>query len=114
MEDKKRTAQQNRALHLYFTHLSEELNNAGLDMRRTLKPEIDIPWNSKTIKEYLWRPIQQAQIQKKSTTELNTDEIDLVFNTLNRHLSEKFGITVEFPSIESLLLKENYGKTHTN
>jgi hypothetical protein len=82
------------------------LNEAGLDMRRTLKPEIDISWTQGTVKEYLWRPVQLAQLQKESTTELTTTEIDDVFNTINRHLGEKFGLHVPFPSIEDLILKE--------
>ena len=51
MNDKQRTAKQNRALHLYFTHLADELNSAGLDMRKTLKPGVEIPWDGKSIKE---------------------------------------------------------------
>jgi len=103
LKQPKRTIQQNKALHLFYAHLAEELNNAGLDMRKTLKPEIDIPWSPQTIKEYLWRPIQIAQLGKRSTTDLNTDEIDKIFDTINRHLGEKFGLNVEFPSIESLM-----------
>lgn len=102
-EYKKRTAQQNKALHLYFEHLAQELNDSGYDMRKTLKPTIDIPWNSKTIKEYLWRPIQNAQVIKKSTTNLTTAEVTKIYETLNRFLGEKFGLTVPFPSQEELI-----------
>lgn len=109
--EKQRTNQQNRSLHLYFTHLAEKLNEAGLDMRKTLKPEIEIPWSGKSVKEYLWRPIMKAQIGKESTTELTTKEIDEVFDVINRHLSEKFGLTVEFPSNESLMLKDLTNET---
>jgi len=104
-EIKTRTSRQNRALHLYFTHLADELNNAGLDMRKTLKPEIDIAWNNKTVKEYLWRPIMTAQLGKKSTIEMTTSDIDKVFDVITKHLGEKFGLEVEFPSIETILLK---------
>lgn len=98
-----RTTRQNRAIHLLFDMLAKELNENGLDMRRTLKPSIDIPWTGESVKEYLWRPVQQAQVNKKSTTELTTREIDEVFDTINRHLGTKFGIYVPFPSIETLL-----------
>jgi hypothetical protein len=104
-KEKIRTDKQNKALHLYFTHLAEELNNAGYDMRKTLKPSVEIPWNSKTVKEFLWRPVMKAQLGKESTTELTTKEIDLIFDTLNRHLSEKFGVSVMFPSIEQLMME---------
>lgn len=103
--NKQRTLKQNRALHLLFTHLADELNDAGFDMRKTLKPEVEIPWNGKTIKEYMWRPVMKAQLRKESTTELNTKEIDSVFETINRHLGEKFGLHVPFPSIETLMMK---------
>jgi len=99
----KRTIQQNKALHLWFTMLSQELNDAGLDMRKTLKPEVDISWTSQSIKEYLWRPVQLSQLQKQSTTDLSSDEVDKVWETLNRHLGEKFGLHVPFPSMDELM-----------
>lgn len=105
-KEKPRTVTQNSALHLYFTQLADELNNAGLDMRKTLKPTIDIPWSGESIKEYLWRPIMKAQLGKESTTKLTTKEIDQVFDTINRHLGEKFGLTISFPSIESLMFDQ--------
>ncbi|MFA6989754.1 MAG: hypothetical protein WC197_06775 [Candidatus Gastranaerophilaceae bacterium] len=101
LKEEKRTITQNNALHLFFTLLAEELNNAGLDMRKTLKQEVEIPWSPQTIKEYLWRPIQIAAIKKQSTIDLNSNEVDIVWNILNRHLGEKFGIYVPFPSEET-------------
>ena len=99
----KRTDKQNRSLHLLFKLLAEELNENGLDMRKTLKPGVEIPWSGDSVKEFLWRPIQEAQLNKKSTTELTTKEIDAVFDTITRHIGEKFGIYVPFPSIDEVL-----------
>lgn len=101
-----RTKQQNKALHKLFSLLAEELNDSGLDQRKVLKESIDIPWTQTAIKEQLWRPIQTAQLNKKSTTELTTKEIDEVFDTINKHLGEKFGLHIPFPSIEELILRE--------
>lgn len=103
MDTKKRTNQQNKAIHVMFQLLADTLNEAGLDMRRTLKHDVEIPWNAGTVKEYLWRPIQNAQLQKKSTTELTTKEIDAVFETLNRHLADRFSLHIPFPSIEAFI-----------
>jgi len=100
-----RTKKQNKALHLYFEHLASELNDAGLDMRKTLKPSVEIPWSAKTVKEYIWRPIMQAQLVKRSTTEMESQDIDLVFNTITRHLANRFGLVVEFPSMETLIME---------
>lgn len=102
MEEKEqsRTPLQNKALHLYFTLLATELNDAGLDMKKVLKPSVDISWTKENIKEYLWRPIQEALKLKKSTTELTTAEVSQIWEVLNRHLGEKFGIHQVFPSVE--------------
>jgi hypothetical protein len=102
-QEKKRTNRQNRALHLYFQMVSDTLNEAGLDMKELL-PEIDIPWSKSAVKEYLWRPIQKVQIQKSSTTEMTTKDIDIIFDTLNRYLA-KYGIHEDFPSIETIMYK---------
>lgn len=106
MNDKvypQRTAAQNRALHKMFGTLANELNEQGLTILKTLKPSVEIQWNATTIKELIWRPIQRAQLNKKSTTELTTIEIDQVFDTITKHLGEKFGIELMFPSIETLI-----------
>lgn len=105
--DKQRTLIQNRALHKFFELLADELNNAGLDMRKTLKPEIEIPWSKDTVKSYLWKPIQDAQLEKESTTELTTKEIDLIYNTLNRFLGEKLSVHVPFPTNQQMYDYEN-------
>lgn len=105
MENPQRTIQQNKSLHKYFELLAEELNEAGLDMRKLLKDTIDIPWNKDTVKDYLWRPIQKAQIKKESTTELTTAEVTKVYETLNRFLGEKKGIHVPFPTSEPPLIE---------
>jgi hypothetical protein len=98
---RKRTDLQNRALHQYFTLIAETLNEAGLDMKVMLpKFKVDVPWKPDTIKDLIWRPIQQAQFQKNSTTELTTKQLNEVFETLNRHLG-KLGIHVPFPSLET-------------
>lgn len=101
-----RTPAQNRALHKYFTMLADEMNAAGLDQRAVLKPEIDIPWTTESVKEQIWRPLQKIQLGKDSTTELSTTDIDKILDTITKHLGEKFGLTVEFPSIEALMNKE--------
>ena len=101
--DKKRTLQQNRALHLWYSMVSETLNEAGLDMKKTLKPQIDIPWSPTTVKEYLWRPIQEAYIKIKSTTQLERKQIDEIVNIIVRGLGEAHGVVLPpFPSLEQL------------
>lgn len=101
----RRTPRQNNALHLFFQLLADALNEAGLDMRKVIKQDIDIEWTLESVKDYLWRPIQKVLLKKTSTTKLNKKEdIDKIYDTLNRHLSEKFGVSVPFPSEEQIIL----------
>lgn len=95
-----RTPPQNRALHLFCRHMSEALNDAGLNVMATLKHDAEIPWNEHLVKELIWRPVQVAMYDKKSTTELNKLEVSDVYEVINRHLAEKHGIVVPFPSEE--------------
>lgn len=105
-----RTKQQNRALHVLFQMMSDLLNENGLDMRKTLKPSVDIPWSPDSVKEFLWRPVQEAQFNKHSTTELSTVEVDKVFDTLNKYIGEKHGIHLPFPSIETIIQEQENDK----
>jgi len=75
---KKRTLAQNASLHLYFEFLATELNNAGYDVLKTLRHDIEIPWNATLIKELIWRKVQLASYKKKSTSDLTSGELQLL------------------------------------
>lgn len=98
-----RTSVQNRSLHLYFEHVASALDEAGIDLQEVLsKSKASIPATKENIKEAMWRPIQKAMYNKKSTTELTTKEVGEVYEVLNRFLGEQFGINVEFPHIPDI------------
>ena len=97
---KQRTIKQNSALHLWLTRLAAVLNAAGLDMKKVLKPSVDIPWTQDSAKEYLWRPIQIAMSGEVSTATADKDDYLQTYETLNRHLSIKFGVSLEWPTSE--------------
>ena len=97
MTDTKRTLQQNRALHKYFDLLAIALNDAGYDMKKTLKPEVEIPWTQQNVKNHLWRPIQEAMYGVESTADLDTIKPSEIYKVLDRHLSEKLNVSVPFP-----------------
>jgi hypothetical protein len=106
-KEEKRTPTQNNALHLYFALVAKELNDAGLDVRRVMKPGIDINWSPYMVKELLWKPVQLLYTGKRSTTELDkVKEINEIYEIFNRHLGERFGefgVThIPFPSLEEL------------
>lgn len=99
-EYKKRTQLQNKSGHKYFDMLAKELNEAGHDARHTLKEGIDIPWTKELIKDLLFRPIMKAMFDVESTAELTTKQMSEVYEVLNRHTSQKLGVSVEWPNDE--------------
>ena len=103
---KQRTIKQNRALHLFYYQLAELLNEHGLDMKAVLKEDVDIPWTTENVKNHLWRPLQEAYLNKKSTIQLETNEIDKIYNILCKMLGEKFGLHQEFPNMENYIQKQ--------
>jgi hypothetical protein len=92
------SVRQNRALHKYFTCLSEALNGAGYTVQNTLKLEAD--WTAGAVKDLIWKPYQKALTNKLSTAELGVDEVNIVYENLHRYLSTKYGIEVPFPTTE--------------
>ncbi len=93
-----RTQKQNASMHMYFTMLANTLNEAGLDFRTLLKEDAETPWNSDMVKEFLWRKIQIAVTNIKSTSKISKNMVNDVYNILSRHLSEKHNIVVPFPN----------------
>src|SRR3990167_3143807 len=101
----KRTEKQNNALHKLYSQLANDLNHQGYDVRLVLdvlaQRGLDMQWTSYLVKE-LWRLLQVSSLGKKSTTELNSvDDINVVYEALNKFLGENFYIHREFPSLET-------------
>lgn len=101
-----------------FEKLADQLNDAGYDVMKTLRHDVAIPWTSTLIKELIWRQIQKAMYDKQSTADLTSGEMQLVYDTLNRHLGERFGLHCPWPSIEALveehanILKHKYPESN--
>jgi len=93
-----RTPSQNNALHQYFDDLSTAFQAAGLDMKQILKPGVEIPATPELVKNLMWRPIQKIMVDKESTTELTTTDIDAIYQVMARHIASRFGISVPFPN----------------
>tara|TARA_R110002072_G_scaffold302866_1_gene489335 strand:- start:44 stop:463 length:420 start_codon:yes stop_codon:yes gene_type:complete len=96
---KQRSALQNKALHQYCEMLAEALNDRGLDMVLVLhrNPEMKVSWTKQAVKEKLWRPVQEALLNKKSTTKANRNEYSKVYDELNKHLINLHGVSVPWP-----------------
>ena len=94
---KTRSTLQNNALHVYCRLLAEALNSAGYDMRKTLKEGIEVPWTTELVKQYLWKPVQEAVTGNDSTSVAGRSDFDETHAILSNHLHEKFKVYVPFP-----------------
>lgn len=95
---KTRTLTQNGSLHLYCKILAKALNDAGLDMQTVLAEGTSIPWSESKVKTDIWKVVQFAALGKESTAKLETHEVSQVYDVINRHISQTFGVFVPFPN----------------
>jgi hypothetical protein len=111
--NKQRTNQQSKALWRFFELLADELNLAGLDMRKVLKPTYNIPWTKQSIHDHIWIPIQKAMFGTDSTQYLHKQQqIDKIHQVIMHEMGEKHGIEyINFPVDEEKSLRE-LGDTH--
>ena len=77
--------------------MADALNDAGLDMKKIYKPEVDIPWTKESVKEYVWRPIQEVVTKKSSTADAERNDYSMIYDVVNRHFIDKFNISVPWP-----------------
>lgn len=107
-EKPKRSTPQNRALHLYFKFISQELNEMGSEfIYQGVKGfEISTPYTPDIVKNFYWRAIQISLFDIESTKDINTDQMNMIIDITNKFFSEQ-GVDIVFPSIESLI--DKYG-----
>lgn len=110
--DQVRTHKQNNAIHQYCGDLGDALTDAGYDLitfvKTCYKDGVSVPWTVEQAKENIWRPVQVVITGKHSTTKLDTKQVSEVYDAINRHIAEKTGVSVPFPSIDNFIFK-SYG-----
>ncbi len=101
-----RSQQQNKALHVYYTLISAELNDKNMEYQYTgITGNIfELRYTPDLVKNFVWRPIQIALFDIKSTTKINTQQINDIIDVISNFFADR-EIVIEFPSIDSLLNK---------
>jgi len=101
-----RTNPQNNALHLWFQQLSDELNEQGCFANKIIRGNVEMYWTPVLVKEILWKGIQKTMFGKDSTRKLlKAEEIDKIYDVINKVIAERTGGQVQvppFPSLEEL------------
>ena len=107
---KLRTSQQNKAWHVYETELSQAMYNHGVDMRTFLKEGVEIPPTKEIVHNHITLPLVKAMFGKNSTKELEVHEVDKLYEVINKHIGEKLGLSIPFPSSDNAITNEEYDK----
>lgn len=106
---KTRSSQQNSALHLFFTFISDALNEFG----HTFKyfglsgKELELKYTPNLVKNTLWRPIQIALFGIESTSDIDTKQMNDIIDVIVKFFCDR-GYPISFPSIQDLYYK-TYG-----
>lgn len=98
IKEKKRSSQQNRALHKYCELIADELNKEKLVIQDVIK--INTQWDMIRVKELIFKPVVKSLYNKDSTTKLNQNELDMVIDTITYYLGEKGIVCPGFPTNE--------------
>ena len=53
-----------------------------------------VPWTQESVKNHLWKPVQEAMFNDDSTAEMDTAAYNVVRETLTRHAATKLGVTL--------------------
>lgn len=89
------------SIHIYYRLIAEKLNDAGFDIQRAIDMKairIPIGFTEENVKEIFGRAVIESLFpEKDSHTRLSTTQTQLVYETLNLAIAERFGIHVPFP-----------------
>ena len=100
--EQQRTIAQNRCLHQYFECLAEALNAGGFSIQEVftlpISPTKD---NVKTGFGHVFMKALYPSLVRKdgsiSTADLNTKQIQFLYENINAATAEKFGISLDWP-----------------
>jgi hypothetical protein len=102
-----RSRMQNSAMWLFCTKIAKALNSAGLDMAVFYKDtNYSISWSENSVKEHIWGVISQALHGTEKSSHLDTKQFCEVGEEMGRRLAMSKGISVEWPSRNSLMLEQ--------
>ena len=96
-----RTLKQNSASHLWYQEMAEALNNAGITIDIVMSHgKWDVNWTPELFKEVVMRNFANAIYHKTKTSEMTTQELSTLIDTVTDSFAKEFGIFVDFPSNE--------------
>jgi len=102
----KRTPKQQASIELFCKQGAEAFNEAGITRQEAIELiTLELPWSQESFKELVWRTMQKAKGWGDKTSELETEQVEPVYEWCNL-FTGKFGISVKFPSDEEEMLED--------
>lgn len=97
-----RSGLQNNSLHEYCEQLAEALNDAGITQEVFLRG-LAVQNSMESIKN-AFREMGNKRFGKNSTSKLTTIEMTAIYDEINLHTGEKFGLHIPWPCKEEQYL----------
>ncbi len=95
--EKQRTMKQNAALHVYANWLAAAMDAQKLDMREVVM--VRVPPTAELVKDLMIKPLACWMYPTKtSTTQLTTEEIQDVYQMMDKIIQRRFGMHVPWPN----------------
>jgi hypothetical protein len=95
--DEFRTDQQRKAIEVFCRLVSQKFNDCGLSMQMILSKRRNLQWTQKSVKDHIWRTVQEALTGKTSTTKLEPKEVSEVYDAINLNILSEEGLSIPFP-----------------
>lgn len=102
-----RSNQQNRALHKGCQEVADLLIESGVSLQVLLQ-HLDVRPSMESIKA-IYRDIARAKFEVSSTADLDTTQVNKVWEDLSKAVSQTTGVYIPFPSYEN---SEEYLKSY--
>lgn len=93
-----RSSAQNRALHKGCQDIADTLIENGISLQVLLQ-HLDVRPSMESIKA-IYRDIARAKFEVTSTADLDTTQINKVWDDLSKAVSQTTGVYIPFPSYE--------------
>ena len=103
----RRSGQQRKSIEVYCKRVADAMNDAGHSVQEVFTAELDI--SQENIKKGMFKVVMRALYPNKvdedgniSTTDLDSDEVTKVYENMNRITAERYGVSMDFPSKDSM------------
>ena len=110
MINERRSLQQNKSGHKYWSDVASELEAQGITRRTIVQDLADtgVPITEDFIKHVVWFHFMVGMYGKTSTADLTTKEWSEVEKNFTLFLKENYGLQTEYPSQDNQSFLETY------